>query len=288
MNSGIEHIVATVPVPKSEFEDEEFHNLVHGNAFPASPIERQLFYRDDLHKQYQYNGTAWIDVTAAAIDELNDIGDVNAPTPSDQQGIEWDEATSKWILAYFIRHGLLTARGDIITRSATVPKRLALGTEGHYLKAGASEPEWAAPVAGYTEGARVYHNANQNTSNGVLDPLALNSERYDTDNIHDNVTNNSRLTCRTAGKYIIVAGASFAVNVTGLRIFAIRKNGTVPLGAIVYNACLTDATITTVSTIDSLIVGDYVEFIVKQTSGGDLIVTYDPAQSPEFMMQRIG
>jgi len=148
MNSGIEHIVATVPVPKSEFEDEAFHNLVHGNAFPASPVERQLFYRDDEHIWYIYNGTDWQSTAAAAIDELNDIGDVNVPTPADQQGIEWDEATSKWILAYFIRHGLLTARGDIITRSATVPKRLALGTEGHYLKAGASEPEWAAPAVG--------------------------------------------------------------------------------------------------------------------------------------------
>lgn len=148
MKSGIEHIVATVPVPKSEFEDEAFHNLVHGTAFPASPVKRQLFYRDDLNTLYSYNGTAWVSLQAAAIAKLDDIGDVNVPTPSDQQGLEWDEATSKWILAYFIRHGLLTARGDIITRSATLPKRLALGTEGHYLKAGANEPEWAAPAVG--------------------------------------------------------------------------------------------------------------------------------------------
>lgn len=59
MKSGIEHIVATIPVPRSEFESEEFHNLTHGNAFPASPVERQLFYRDDEHLWYQYDGTAW-------------------------------------------------------------------------------------------------------------------------------------------------------------------------------------------------------------------------------------
>lgn len=59
MKSGIEHIVSAVPVLRSQYEDEEHHNLTHGNAFPASPAERQLFYRDDDHKWYQYDGTAW-------------------------------------------------------------------------------------------------------------------------------------------------------------------------------------------------------------------------------------
>ncbi len=97
MKSGIEHIVATVPVPKSEFEDEQFHNLTHGNAFPASPIERQLFYRDDEHKWYQYNGTAWKDLTVAAVAKLDDIGDVNVPAPAGGDFLEWDATTSKWI-----------------------------------------------------------------------------------------------------------------------------------------------------------------------------------------------
>lgn len=67
-DSGIRHVVSAVPVPRTEFEDEEFHALVHGNVFPAGPVERQLFYRDDLHTLYIYNGTAWIssDVTTHA------------------------------------------------------------------------------------------------------------------------------------------------------------------------------------------------------------------------------
>lgn len=43
-----------------------------------------------------------------------------------------------------IAKSLLTTRGDIIYRNATVPARLAKGTEGHVLTMGASDPAWAA------------------------------------------------------------------------------------------------------------------------------------------------
>lgn len=34
--------------------------MTHGTAFPANPFERELFYRDDLHEWFIYNGAAWI------------------------------------------------------------------------------------------------------------------------------------------------------------------------------------------------------------------------------------
>ena len=55
-------------------------------------------------------------------------------------------------------------------------------------------------------GARAHHSSNQSITNNTFTVLSLNSERWDTDSIHDNSTNNSRLTCNTAGKYIITAG----------------------------------------------------------------------------------
>lgn len=42
-----------------------------------------------------------------------------------------------------IAETVLTTQGDIITRDASVPKRLAKGTAGQLLIAGANEPEWA-------------------------------------------------------------------------------------------------------------------------------------------------
>lgn len=38
------------------------------------------------------------------------------------------------------------ARGDLIRRGAATDERVALGTQGHVLTAGASDPEWSAPA----------------------------------------------------------------------------------------------------------------------------------------------
>lgn len=96
MKSGIEHIVSTIPVPRSEFEDEEFHNLTHGSAFPASPTERQLYYRDDLHKWFIYNGTDWVETSGGSSANLNDLANVSVPTPADDDLVYYDDATSLW------------------------------------------------------------------------------------------------------------------------------------------------------------------------------------------------
>jgi len=58
--SGLKHIDVGAELSKTEWESEESHELVHGNGFPSSPVERQLFYRDDEHKWYIYNGSEWV------------------------------------------------------------------------------------------------------------------------------------------------------------------------------------------------------------------------------------
>ena len=76
------------------------------------------------------------------------------------------------------------------------------------------------------QGARVYHNAAQAIATSSGTALAFNNERYDTDLIHDPATNNSRLTCQTAGKYLIIANIQWAANATGFRQLGIMLNGT--------------------------------------------------------------
>jgi hypothetical protein len=140
----------------------------------------------------------------------------------------------------------------------------------------------------YDVGARVYHNANQSINDSAVTTLAFNSERYDTDTIHDNVTNNSRLTCKTAGKYLICFTISFAVNATGDRSINVMLNGATNLGS---NRCKPTAATSTIimgAAVYSLAVNDYVEIAVWQNSGGALNVESGSAYSPEFMMQRIG
>lgn len=137
-------------------------------------------------------------------------------------------------------------------------------------------------------GARVYHNASQSINDSTVQTLAFNSERYDTDTIHDNVTNNSRLTCKTAGKYLICFTIAFATNATGDRSINIMLNGTTNIGSSRCKPAAATYTILTGATIYNLTVNDYVEMTVWQNSGGALNIIGDSAYSPEFMMQRIG
>ena len=140
---------------------------------------------------------------------------------------------------------------------------------------------------GWTQCARVYHSADQSIPNATWTALALDSERFDTDVIHDTVTNNSRLTCKTAGKYVIVASAMFASNATGLRGIKILLNSTTIIAKLYFAAISGDTTPTFVSTLYELNVGDYVQMQGVQTSGGALNVVSSGNETPEFMMARV-
>lgn len=147
----------------------------------------------------------------------------------------------------------------------------------------------AATVGGYTEGARVYNNANISVTNAGDFFLTFNTERWDTDGIHDTGSNTGRLTCQTAGKYLIIGQIEWATNTTGNRQAYIRLNGTTDI------ARVTETTTAAmgcprmiVTTIYDLAESDYVELGAYQNSGDALNVLSTGNRSPEFMMHRIG
>lgn len=160
--------------------------------------------------------------------------------------------------------------------------------KGVRVNAATNALEFATLVGGYTEGARVYHNATQSIPTATRTALAFNSERYDTDAIHDPVTNNSRLTCKTAGKYILSGSISFSAHATGLRNLRIRLNGSTVLVDLLLGMTFDNQWSGAVSTIYDLAVNDYVELTVYQNSGGNLIIYASPNSTPEFMMSRVG
>lgn len=141
----------------------------------------------------------------------------------------------------------------------------------------------------HTIWASAYHNADQSISNITQTALALNSERWDTDVIHDNSTNNSRLTCKTAGVYLIIGTMAYANNTTGVRQAAIRLGGSTFIASVLVNANGgSNLTVLVVTRIYPLAVNEYVELVAFQDSGGSLNVTSAGNYSPEFMMIRLG
>ena len=146
----------------------------------------------------------------------------------------------------------------------------------------------AIPPGGYTEGARVYHNTHQAIPNATYSELAFNSQRYDTDGIHDPVVNNSRLTCKTPGIYAITATLYFETNNVGFRHALIRHNITFDIAIEARPTTIDYLSGFTISSQLEMLLNEYVRLFVYQTSGAPLNVVAGPKSSPEFMMQRIG
>jgi hypothetical protein len=143
---------------------------------------------------------------------------------------------------------------------------------------------------GFTIGARVYNSVDQSIPTGVNTTLAFDSERFDTDNIHSNTVFPERLTCRTAGKYLIWAQVYYDTNSSGFRFLGIYNS--VLTGYIVLQYTIASVGLPgpalNVSTVYELAINDYVECRVQHNAGVALNAHAGMNYSPEFGMQRVG
>lgn len=140
---------------------------------------------------------------------------------------------------------------------------------------------------------RVFHNAVQSLTNGVEVPLAFNSERFDTDTMHDNVTNNTRLTIRTPGLYQVNATVEFAAaaDYTTQYSYVYVNNTTVIDIDIMSFADAADINRTCkISTVWKFAVNDFMELRALQTNSATAArnVVVNNARSPEFSAVWVG
>jgi hypothetical protein len=135
-------------------------------------------------------------------------------------------------------------------------------------------------------GARVYHNVNQSIIHGFNTVLAFNSERFDTDGYHDLVTNNSRLTVPSTGKYLIGGHVQFAAVAGGPTRRELHIRGY--YGSTTSLAESNDATELSVCALYDLTGGTWVQLEVYQNSGAALNVLSSASISPEFWIMRVG
>lgn len=139
---------------------------------------------------------------------------------------------------------------------------------------------------------RCTNNALQSLVSGTAAAVAFQIEDFDTHGMHDNVTNNGRLTCIVPGLYIVGGAVTFTANVTGARVAFIATNGiTVIRSSVLVPACIGGTeTILSLSTIVRLVAGDYVQLGATQFSGGALNIRIHDATAytTEFWATRLG
>lgn len=138
----------------------------------------------------------------------------------------------------------------------------------------------------FTLGARVFNSINESINSASFTTLTFDSERFDTDAIHNTSVNTSRLTIQTAGKYLVGANVGFSANATGVRYASIKKNGTTNLVTTSFPGFVGDTNWLNPQTVVDLAVGDYIEVEVYQNSGAPLDVVQSDNRSPEFFAVR--
>ncbi len=169
--------------------------------------------RGRLYSWQDQNGKKWYPM--AAVQDISESLDVLAQTV----GSVLVRATDRW------RAPPPTNIGDVLTYQGP-----------------AASPLWApaAGGGGFSGGALIGKTAGQLIPNATWTTLTWDDETYDTANLHDNVTNNSRITVPAGTNYISLNVAlKWTSSSTGYRSFQFRKNGssTFPGGSAVrYNA----------------------------------------------------
>jgi hypothetical protein len=119
------------------------------------------------------------------------------------------------------------------------------------------------------DACRAYMSANTAIPTTEWTTIALDAELYDNHTMHDLVTNNSRITCKTAGLYLICSCVTWADGVAAgaLRGQGLRLNGAT-ISEVQYAKAIYAGNSN--SLVYPLAVNDYVELKVYQDSGGNL------------------
>ncbi len=120
---------------------------------------------------------------------------------------------------------------------------------------------------------QVTKSVTQSIANSTVTTLTWDTENFDTDIMHDTVTNNSRLTARKAGKYVIFMNIVFSSSNTGGRQLLIRKNGTTQLWSNFFANTLGGQDQLLTATIADLAANDYIEGQVWHSAGAAIDVT---------------
>lgn len=120
-----------------------------------------------------------------------------------------------------------------------------------------------------TPSALAYLATSVEITNNTDTVPSFGAEQFDTDTMHDNATNPSRITVNTSGKYVIMCMAQWESNSTGLRNLQIKKNGSVVMGKTIV-AVNGGQTVDQLLWIDNAVATDYYEINVLQSSGGGL------------------
>ena len=142
--------------------------------------------------------------------------------------------------------------------------------------------------------ASVYDSANQALTDVTYENVSFNSEHFDSNTMHDNATNNSRIKCNSDGLYLAVFKVTFDTNTVGIRRVQLRENAAGASGGGTARGVWNGPSLTGENTVIAgsrlcrLVNTDYLEIFAYQDSGGSLDVVNGTASTWFQLMQLAG
>ena len=124
----------------------------------------------------------------------------------------------------------------------------------------------------FGKSAGINRSTAQTVPNNTEVDVSFDVKKWDYDNMVDLTTYPTRLTCKTAGLYLLTGFLSYNANTTGRRVIGIKVNGSI-YAVNISQMAVTDSGLGTnmgCSCLYFLNVNDYVTLISKQASGGNL------------------
>ena len=286
----------------------------HNHSGTYEPADATILKDADIGSTVQaYNATTVLDadVTYGLLDTNGDVGTgagqlaignhnhSGVYEPADATILK-DADISSTVQAYSatntldadVTYGLLNTNGDVGTGAG----QLAIGNHTHdsITDTNLVDKSAAETITGIWDfnadklkvngsivrefrGAYVTDSANQSLTTGVQASIDFNSESYDTDTIHDNATNNQRLTVPSGTTYARVsASVEYANNATGIRTVDIYVDNTTRVSwQIEHSPASSDNTIVRTTT-DWILTSGVTYFNVRayQNSGGALDIVH--------------
>jgi len=220
-------------------------------------------------------------------------------SPADK--IDWENAATPRHMtgfAYYMSQALRPNPGIYLPLAGGVMSG-AIDMDGHQVEGlvdptnngqaarkGYVDSEISAAVA--PKGTRVTRVTPQVIGTGAYTPVSYENAPWDTDDSWNLLAAPTALICRTAGYYVITTAVTFAANVTGERVILLYLNAADAIAMVAWDTPQSGPAAIHVATIYHLVVNDYLQTLVYQTSGGNLDVLAAPKYSPAFTFHRIG